>query len=195
MSEINIWEILRDTNSTGEKFYSIAFGEVEIDEIRKDKCVDVMTKNGDIQTLSVYVHLLPYGEECILFPSRKLRDWEKFKEQYSNRAIWQRIDTAFGDYSLNLSCEQKDFGDNKLDRCVAALFKIINLIDISYEGNVTEIGKTKYYPSINYRGEITVSSGVNQPLPFGFKNSSLCHDFLSYPENVELIKDFYMYHA
>lgn len=72
--EINIAEILRD-KPRGIKLYSPIFGEVKYDSVLL----------GDINVLYSYTdrHFYMDGKfsmngECLLFPSKEMRDWDKF---------------------------------------------------------------------------------------------------------------------
>ena len=78
---IDLTKILKDCPK-GWKFYSILYGEVEFDKIKKESeySIVIITKHGnnsDIKSDGRY-----YGEyddgECTLFPSKDQRDWNKF---------------------------------------------------------------------------------------------------------------------
>ena len=79
---IDLTKILKDCPK-GWKFYSLLYGEVEFDKIRKESeyPIVIITKHGnnsDIKSDGRY-----YGEygddgECTLFPSKDQRDWNKF---------------------------------------------------------------------------------------------------------------------
>ena len=78
---IDLTKILKDCPK-GTKFYSILYGEVEFDKIKKESeyPIVIITKHGnnsDIKSDGRY-----YGEyddgECTLFPSKDQRDWSKF---------------------------------------------------------------------------------------------------------------------
>ena len=78
---IDLTKILKDCPK-GTKFYSILYGEVEFDKIKKESeyPIVIITKHGnnsDIKSDGRY-----YGEyddgECTLFPSKDQRDWNKF---------------------------------------------------------------------------------------------------------------------
>lgn len=79
---IDLTKILKDCPK-GWKFYSLLYGEVEFEKIRKESeyPIVIITKHGnnsDIKSDGRY-----YGEygddgECTLFPSKDQRDWSKF---------------------------------------------------------------------------------------------------------------------
>ena len=94
---IDLTKILKDCPK-GTKFYSILYGEVEFDKIKKESeyPIVIITKHGnnsDIKSDGRY-----YGEyddgECTLFPSKDQRDWGKFS------APWYKKD-RFDPKTLN----------------------------------------------------------------------------------------------
>ena len=74
-TKINIAEILKD-KPVGLKLYSSTFGYISFNGIHKDK---VYFFSEDTNTHSVKPNGKMYnGGECIIFPSKEMRDWEKF---------------------------------------------------------------------------------------------------------------------
>ena len=72
---INISEILKD-KPFGLKFYSNTFGYISFNGVHKDK---VYFFSEDTNAHSVKPNGKMYdGGECIIFPSKEMRDWEKF---------------------------------------------------------------------------------------------------------------------
>lgn len=72
---INISEILKD-KPVGLKFYSNTFGYISFNGVHKDK---VYFFSEDTKAHSVKPNGKMYdGGECIIFPSKEMRDWEKF---------------------------------------------------------------------------------------------------------------------
>ena len=82
---LNLVEILKDCPK-GTKLYSTVHGEVEYRGIY-DKGVyriKFKTEDGDIYSAAPDGrYLYCFNGECILFPSRKQRDWSKFKPKQS----------------------------------------------------------------------------------------------------------------
>ena len=85
-NNINIAEILRDCPK-GTKLYSSLFGEVEFQTINNDLMFQIVTKivNEDCKLESKKAAFTKDGTyfgipntECVLFPSSKMRDWNKF---------------------------------------------------------------------------------------------------------------------
>lgn len=72
---INISEILKD-KPVGLKFFSNTFGYISFNGVHKDK---VYFFSEDTNAHSVKPNGKMYdGGECIIFPSKEMRDWEKF---------------------------------------------------------------------------------------------------------------------
>nr|DAP02969.1 MAG TPA: hypothetical protein [Caudoviricetes sp.] len=74
-TKINIADILKD-KPVGLKFYSNTFGYISFNGVHKDK---VYFFSEDTNAHSVKPNGKMYnGGECIVFPSKEMRDWEKF---------------------------------------------------------------------------------------------------------------------
>lgn len=99
--DLDLVGILRDCPK-GTKLYSILFGEVELVEVSKEeedypikikisyglKSKDAFTSKG------AYFYEYP-GSECVLFPSKEERDWDKFKIPIPDKALvwcWYNYD-------------------------------------------------------------------------------------------------------
>lgn len=73
--KLNIAEILKD-KAVGLKLYSSTFGDIKFNGVHKDK---VYFSSEDTNVHSVKPNGKMYdGGECIVFPSKEMRDWEKF---------------------------------------------------------------------------------------------------------------------
>jgi hypothetical protein len=73
--KINIADILKD-KPVGLKFYSNTFGYISFNGVHKDK---VYFFSEDTNAHSVKPNGKMYdGGECIIFPSKEMRDWDKF---------------------------------------------------------------------------------------------------------------------
>ena len=75
-TKLNIAEILRD-KPQGTKLYSLTYGDCSYQEYTGDFEIECQNSNG------VQFYLDEYGRyyidgECILFPSKSMRDWSKF---------------------------------------------------------------------------------------------------------------------
>ena len=84
--ELNIAAILKD-KPVGLKFYSPTFGCISFNGVHKGK---VYFFSDDTNAHSVKQNGKMYdGGECIIFPSKEMRDWEKF--------AWKKGDVLIGD--------------------------------------------------------------------------------------------------
>lgn len=85
-AKINIADILKD-KPVGLKFYSNTFGYISFNGVHKDK---VYFFSEDTNAHSVKPNGKMYdGGECIIFPSKEMRDWEKFS--------WKKGDVLISD--------------------------------------------------------------------------------------------------
>lgn len=84
--ELNIAAILKD-KPVGLKFYSPTFGCVTFNGVHKDK-VYFFSKDTNAHSVKQNGKMFDDGE-CIIFPSKEMRDWEKFE--------WKKGDVLIGD--------------------------------------------------------------------------------------------------
>lgn len=82
MEKINIAEILRDCPK-GTKLYSLLYGKCEFERISNNNEIPVVV-HSEIKTPSIsftkyghYLYEVEYAD-CVLFPSAKMRLWDKF---------------------------------------------------------------------------------------------------------------------
>lgn len=73
--KINIAEILKD-NPVGLKLYSPTFGCIRFNGVYKDK-VYFYSEDTNAHSVNQYGKMYD-GGECIIFPSKEMRDWAKF---------------------------------------------------------------------------------------------------------------------
>lgn len=90
--KINIAEIL-ENKSQGTKLYSLTYGDCFYQEYTGDFGIECQSQNG------VQFNLDEYGKycidgECIIFPSKEMRDWEKF--------AWKRGDVLVNSRGLKI---------------------------------------------------------------------------------------------
>ena len=82
---INIAEILKDYPK-GTKLYSPIFGEVYLDKIRPYLAIVVTTdkEQGNFKEEFLYDGKYGMNGECMLFPSKDQRDWNKFQRPFKD---------------------------------------------------------------------------------------------------------------
>ncbi len=203
---INLCKLLK--GHEGEKFYTLIVGYVELTAIRlgnddtDELVIDSafsLTRDGKFD---------PNGE-CIIFPSKDQRDWNKWAEEQELKVpkTWSEL------IQKNQPCssvtlgyrkkEDKSVGDDSwtcnntpIEKSALALLKIHQLIEVGYGGNITnEEWKNNWHSEIrvNVEGKLFVESTYNSTIfPIAFHTKEQAEEFLSYPENVQFIKDFYM---
>ena len=74
--KVNIAEIL-ENKSQGTKLYSLTYGDCFYQEYTGDFGIECQSQNGVQFNLDEYGRYCIEGE-CILFPSKEMRDWAKF---------------------------------------------------------------------------------------------------------------------
>ena len=81
---INLAEILKNCPK-GTKLYSTIFGDVKFEKINNDRLHPIIVRIGDGNTEYFTAdgkkYYGAYNGECVLFPSREQRDWNKFKSK------------------------------------------------------------------------------------------------------------------
>ena len=75
-TKLNIAEILKD-KPQGTKLYSLTYGDCSYQEYTGDFGIECQSPNGVQFNLDEYGRYYIDGE-CILFPSKSMRDWSKF---------------------------------------------------------------------------------------------------------------------
>lgn len=136
-NDINIADILRDCPE-GMKLYSPIFGNLELQYIQdEDTDFPVVAKYRDgygNAAFSPYGRFIDYDEaECLLFPSRDMRDWSKFfkrgdlvynphSQMYAIFEGW--VDDTYTEFNTTCNVyfrEQNEFGEDEV--CNTECFK------------------------------------------------------------------------
>ena len=121
-TKINIADILKD-KPVGLKFYSNTFGYISFNGVHKDK---VYFFSEDTNAHSVKPNGKMYdGGECIIFPSKEMRDWEKFS--------WKKGDVLVSEDNVHIIFEK--FEDDTYTRFKGKhyLWKEFNVEDYNKE--------------------------------------------------------------
>ena len=93
--KINIADILKD-KPVGLKFYSNTFGYISFNGVHKDK---IYFFSEDTNAHSVKPNGKMYdGGECIIFPSKEMREWEKFS--------WKKGDILVSEDNVHIIFEK-----------------------------------------------------------------------------------------
>ncbi len=203
---INLCELLK--GHEGETFYNSAYGKIKfygiipkdkniifhLKFIDKNNCVVLFNKFGKFSDNK--------DSEYLIFPSKDKRDWNKWaKEQKPDvPKTWRGIvnNGEIKHYHVN-TYKIKTSGLRKLtpiEKSALALLKIHQLIEVGYGGNSTNEewdndNNYKYSIFCSYDNTLIADNTIFRS-PIAFHTGKQAKEFLSYPENVQLVKDFYM---
>lgn len=204
---INLLKILR--GHEGEIFYCSYLG---INVILKKLNEITLTFNShdavenDITVFSNGAHC-PQGE-CIIFPSKDQRDWNKWYKEKTHLKTWSNyvykhykdIVLGIGDYSIDIAgnrCNGWTRRNTSIEKSALALLKIHKLINVGYGGNISQEEwecpiNTIYY--IRTDGEnFHIETNYNYPFcHIAFHTLEQAKEFLFYKENIQLLKDYFM---
>ena len=206
--EINLYKILKGHEN--EIFWSPCLGDAYVKEIHNDIIRIEGCSNHTILALTNNGRYNRNGE-CMLFPSKDQRDWNKWTEAQKPKIpkTWNdlinshlteesycTIGFEINKNNLNLF---EECGNTFIEKSALALLKIHQLIEVGYGGNVTieEWNTMKDIYQIDYEvhsNTIRISNSVCMRFftPIAFHTQEQAKVFLSYPENVELLKDYFM---
>lgn len=207
MKTLNLCEILK--GHEGETFYSPCYGYITLEIIKPDNYFSIFfnyndstykfTKNGKICTRK--------DADCVIFPSKDQRDWNKWIEENKPKPkipkTWSdtQFNSSFTVYELSYIDKDKDYvltstGISPIERSALALLKIHQLIEVGYSGNISI--EEWNNPTILKYVVICRDNNINedeyklQKEAVAFRTAEQRKEFLSYPENIELLKDYFM---
>lgn len=201
---INLCEILK--GHEGEIFYcpiyrnvfllNNEYGFITISPNEDgDETTEVLGKDGTIYE----------GGEMMLFPSKDQRDWNKWVKEQKPKIpkTWDELCNNDKCTIYHLS-EIDKMGwvqgiDNTLiEKSALALLKINQLIEVGYGGNVTnpEWKNLDNVYCIEYDTDINdfvfTDYCFRNKKHIAFHTEEQVKEFLKYPENVQLLKDYFM---
>lgn len=186
---MNLLDILKGHEN--ETFYCSILGQSVklgyLDNKDTNKNINIITLTGEHIRLfdsgSYFV-----GGECVLFPAKDQRIWSKwFEEQNKFPKTWSElVKTHYYDklnlvYNINsIKSNSESYTDN--------LFRLFNLIDISYGGLVKEY---KLFYTIRWNSKeksfiIVTSSDMNDIIRFN--TMRYAKEFIKHDENINLLK-------
>lgn len=129
-----------------------------------------------------------FGKEA-LQPEPKIKTWKDMKEEYMLRA------DAGTSYIIDMD---KKFYSEKLALKSLATLQIAKLIEIGYGGMITDEEwknvEFKKYGIIcrPYNKELFIKDIWNEQCFISFHTKQQAEEFMSYPENVKLVEQYYM---
>lgn len=207
---IDLVEVLK--GHEGETFYSPLFGEVTLTSVSNDTNItypiNVRTCKSTIEKFTFYGSYYDdfKNSDCLLFPSKEQRDWNKWyaENRIKGPKTWSEYTKIvpppsktddFSDYPYSAS--NKTFyrkNVTPVKKAALALIKIYQVIEFGYGGNVSDKewadnSTEKFY--ISPRLIIETTTDYTRKTPIAFHTLSQVKKFASYPENVQLVKDYY----
>lgn len=207
MSDLNLCEILK--GHEGEIFYSPLYGNMTFVEIRKGYAYPlIFTLKGKDYYLTSDGKFNLDNAECLIFPSKNQRSWNKWAKEQKNKIPKTWYDLIQSDKVVECGAEISRIWGNKLydstknnsavEKSALALLKIHQLIEVGYGGNVKNRDRINFYIIqwsyecnrfiIRNFGPFLEDRGT--PLCFHTKEQAI--EFLSRPENIQLLKDYFM---
>lgn len=199
--QLNLCKILK--GHKGETFYCTLFGNVKLHNINNNDLIyqiEIIVDDGVQQALDKYGRFIinEHGE-CVLFPSKDQRDWNKWVEEQKPKVskTWSELveqDKVKFQKAINIA--DKDISDyNAIEKSALALLKIHQLIEHGYGGNVSseewKLNTIKYIIDCNKNNfYITPCNNVIHHIAFHTREQA--EEFLSKPENIQLLKDYFM---
>lgn len=215
MENLNLCEILK--GHEGETFYSIIHGNVTLSEILDNTsedytCISIAVYPIRCKTITGFddeeevcftedgLYDNSYTGECILFPSKDQRDWNKWIEEQKPKVpkTWSEYTKQFDISSEPTLWFDSDMNWGEIGKACAALFKIHRLIEVGYGRNVTneewfDITLIKYIIDYDYiLKPFKIKGRCYNKHHVAFHTPKQAEEFLKYPENVQLLKDYFM---
>lgn len=121
--------------------------------------------------------------------SKNPKTWSEFIEK-DNRAITYNLEATYNE------CQPHSTSYTPIEKSALALLKIHQLIEVGYGGNVTrsdyiDIHKKAWGIDYDFLRNNFYPSTICYSL-VAFHTEEQAKEFLSYPENIELLKAYYM---
>lgn len=196
-TELNLCEILK--GHEGETFHSPLYGNVTLEQILgrhpfplvfdTENSMETFTSDGRFYDIP--------NSECLIFPSKEQRDWNKWIEEQKPKTpkTWSELTKVIHDSWAIYVYEEN--AKTPIEKSAIALLKIHQLIEVGYGGNITDEEYSKpiecYY--IQYSGidkKFGVYRVIDSKFHIAFHTQKQADEFLSYPENIQLLKDYFM---
>lgn len=195
---INLCEILK--GHEGETFYSPCYGYITL-KLIKPHCYFSLffddnnseykfTKHGKISTSN--------DAECVLFSSKDQRDWNKWVEEQKPKVpkTWSDIkeeEKFQGNAAIVVNKEE--LIETPIIKSTNALLKIHQLIEVGYGGNAIKTPDNNticiIYDFHTNMFMVNVCSSLWRSHII-FHTKEQAEEFLKYPENIQLLKDYFM---
>lgn len=195
---INLCEILK--GHEGETFYNPTFGNMKLNAIY-GKFIKFMSIDRSVAlTINSNGTFCSSGEVCI-FPSKDQCDWNKWIEEHKPKVpkTWSKIKDKniyyFKVCNDLIELESSATVLSPIEKSALALLKIHQLIEVGYGGNAIKTSDNNTICIIYDVNTSTFMINVCSSLwrsHIMFHTREQAEEFLSYPENIELLKDYFM---
>ena len=203
-NELNFCDILK--GHEGEVFYSPAFGDLTL--IHTGNNLIFESKYNYVvsfDSMGIYSGNDGDNKELCIFPSKEQRDWNKWIE--SQNKTWSgfcknsHLDSIEIKYKANSTAIKfDDSTDNPIIKSSLAFLKIHQLLEFGYGGSYNKdvyntgnfddyYGYTIYF---SFEDNEFITASCETIYPIMFHTYKQAEEFLSYPENIQLLKDYYM---
>lgn len=204
-TELNLCEILK--GHEGEIFYSPICGNIILDKITKDNIILYSINKMFKFTFNKNGTYYSFGE-IMIFPYKDQYDWNKWIKEQKQKQVpktWNELQDRLGIQFMFTDCKEHNRGENMnihpnkpIEKSALALLKIHQLIEVGYGGNITK----EEFKNNEYKFIISVDISINElniisichntPNPIAFHTREQAKEFISKPENIELLKDYFM---
>lgn len=196
---INLCEILK--GHEGKTFYSPIYGNLVYNSTLYS-LVRFKTVTGTIFDINANGKVYENSDELFVFPSKNQRDWNKWIEeqkpktwndlinQHKTKFSKVEICTTLGNYVYDGTSS-----NTPIEKSTLALLKINQLIEIGYGGNAIKTPDNNIiciiYDFNTNMFMINICSSLWRS-HITFHTKEQAEEFLSYSENVQLLKDYFM---
>ena len=193
---INLCEMLK--GHEGETFYSPLCGNLTLMLISN---TTLIAENKEY-SLTFYSNGTYYKKgEMLFFPSKDQRDWNKWIEEQKNKVpkTWSELvkRQEFQSWYVDIDGYRCSTAGDSIEKSAIALLKIHQLIEVGYGGNVTYEEWDKNYTCFvicydTMLKRFVIGRCVSNIRHIAFHTEEQAKEFLSKPENVQLLKDYFM---
>lgn len=203
METLNLCEILK--GHEGKTFYSRCFGPLKFIKINnKGNTIELKSEvyAGDTYMFWSDGKYSVVGE-IDLFPSKDQRDWNKWLEEQKSKVpkTWSEMVAQDKETICIVEIDEMAVTTAKtpIEKSALALLKIHQLIEVGYGGNVTNedwknpyLAKYDIIPDTAHSDKLCVRCVGFVKSVIAFHTKEQAEEFLKYPENVQLLKDYFM---
>ena len=192
---INLCEILK--GHEGKTFYQPLLGNITF----KSADGGLVFFNYGRSVIDIPYHGLDNDGNMSLFPSKDQRDWHKWDKENNHKTpkTWSELVRSGRGDIIGVNCfythSPGTLYKSPIEKAAIAFIKIHQLIKVGYGGNVTneEWNNHEIKYVINYANNtFVINSVVTTRNHLAFHTLEQAEEFLSYVENLQLLKDYYM---